>query len=300
MVKVLLYYKYAELKNPFELAKSQRELCERLKLKGRILLSTEGINGTVAGSIKNIEEYIRQMEKIRSLGKIEWKVSFAKKQIFPKLSIKVRDEIVTLGLKSKGKDVRLPRKAKYIEPEELLDLYEGGKDFVIVDARNGYEARVGKFKNAITAHIDKFSEFPKFAKSLEKFKDKEIVTYCTGGVRCEKASAYLKQNGFGKVRQLHGGIHEYAKKAAGKYFEGEMFVFDTRMLVSVNSVNPTVISKCKYCKKLISRYVDCSYPTCHSLFICCRECEQLYKSACSEGCAQKLGIQFTPGVSAQN
>lgn len=286
MIKVLLYYKYINLENPKEIENTQRVLCQRLDLKGRILLSSEGINGTIAGAGKNVNEYIKQTEKVKEFTNMEWKVSWAKEQIFPKLRIRVRDEIVTLGLKKQ--DVKLSNRAKYIEPEELLNLYEKKEDFVIIDARNNYEARVGKFKNAITPSAHNFKDFPEFAKRLSEFKDKEIVTYCTGGVRCEKASAYLRQNGFKKVRQLHGGIHEYAKKAAGKYFEGEMFVFDKRMLLPVNTANPTVISKCKYCQKLISRYVDCAYPTCHSLFICCEQCQQLYQSACSQECIQQL------------
>ncbi|HSX19313.1 MAG TPA: rhodanese-related sulfurtransferase [Candidatus Saccharimonadales bacterium] len=290
-IKVLLYYKYVKLKDPNEVEKSQRELCTRLNLGGRILLSTEGINGTVAGLVKDVDEYIKQTEKIEAFSNMEWKVSWSDEQIFPKLRIRVRDEIVTLGLRKGGDDVEISSKADYIEPEELFSLYENSQDFVIIDARNNYEARVGKFKGAITAPIDNFKDFPKFANGLEKFKDKEVVTYCTGGVRCEKASAYLRQKGFKKVRQLHGGIHEYAKRTSGKYFEGEMFVFDKRMLIPVNSVNPTVISECKYCQKPISRYVDCSYPTCHSLFVCCQECQQLYQSACSENCIKQLQIQ---------
>lgn len=204
----------------------------------------------------------------------------------------MRDEIVTLGVKKTGEDVSLTNRAHYIEPAELKKLYENNEDFVILDARNLYEAKVGKFKNAIIPPIDNFREFPDFVKKIEYYKDKDVVTYCTGGVRCEKASAFLREQGFKKVRQLHGGIHEYGEKAGGKYFEGEMFVFDNRLHVKVNSVNPSIISECLYCKTKITRYVDCALPSCDELFICCEVCEEKHQGVCSENCKQEISTQL--------
>jgi UPF0176 protein len=286
--KVLLYYKYVEIEDPEKIRIMQRALCEHFDLKGRILISQEGINGTVAGLTAAVDEYIRETEKLPEFKEMEWKVSWADEQVFPKLKVVVRDEIVTLGEKKQGKDVSLENKAHYIEPEELLELYEKNEDFVILDARNLYEAEIGKFKNALVPPIDNFREFPEFAKTLEKYKDKNVVTYCTGGIRCEKASAYLREKGFEKVRQLHGGIHEYGQKAGGKYFEGEMFVFDKRLHMPVNTTNPTIISECKYCQKKVARYIDCVIESCPELFICCEECQQQYHSTCSDECRQKL------------
>jgi UPF0176 protein len=223
-------------------------------LKGRILIAEEGINGTIAGLPENVDQYIADTTTNPLFSDMEWKVSWSDDEVFPKLKVVVRDEIVTLGVKKNGNDVSLDNKAQYIEPEELLHLYEKNEDFLILDARNEYEATVGKFKNALIPPIDNFREFPAFAKSLENYKDKEIVTYCTGGVRCEKASAYLREHGFEKVRQLHGGIHEYGEKTSGKHFEGCSFL--TIAYMSVNSVNPTIISECIYCKTKIARYVD--------------------------------------------
>lgn len=263
-------------------------MCESLDLKGRILVSEEGINGTIAGSTENIDNYIKETSAHSLFSDMEWKVSWSDDEVFPKLKVVVKDEIVTLGVKKTGSDVSLENKAHYIEPEELLDLYEKNEDFLILDARNEYEANVGKFKNALIPPIDNFREFPEFAKSLENYKDKEIVTYCTGGVRCEKASAYLREHGFEKVRQLHGGIHEYGEKTGGKHFEGELFVFDNRLHVSVNSVNPTIISQCMYCKTKISRYVDCAEASCDELFICCPSCEEKHQGACSTKCKKKM------------
>lgn len=278
--KILLYYKYVSIADPEKLKEEQRELCTRLDLKGRILISSEGLNGTVAGTPAEIDEYVTATSARPEFQDMEWKISWADEQVFPKLRIVVREEIVTLGFRKTGKDIPIEQKANYIEPEELRALYESDEDFVILDARNLYEAEVGKFKDAIIPPIDNFRDFPEFVKTIENYKDKNVVTYCTGGVRCEKASAYLREQGFKHVRQLHGGIHEYGEKAAGKYFEGEMFVFDKRLHVPVNTANPSVISKCVYCDTHVTRYVDCAEYSCGELFICCAECEDEYHSMC--------------------
>jgi UPF0176 protein len=287
-VKILLYYKYVPINNPHELRLAQRALCEQLGIFGRILLSSEGINGTVAGSAESIDEYMATVEKYPEFADIEWKISYAEEQVFPKLRIVVRDEIVTLGVAKSGADVSLENKADYIEPSELLEKYEKGEEFVIIDARNQYEASIGKFKDSIIPDITNFRDFPAFAKTLEEYKDKEVITYCTGGVRCEKASAYLRENGFNKVRQLHGGVHEYGVKAGGKYFEGEMFVFDKRLHVPVNSENPSVISKCQFCNTAVARYIDCAIISCNSLFICCESCQEARHGACGDECEEQV------------
>ncbi len=286
--KILLYYKYVPLANPEAIKNWQKELCQKLNLKGRLLISDEGINGTLAGLEAAVDQYMLETQKQPEFTDMEWKISWADEQVFPKLKVVVRDEIVTLGIKKTGTDVDIDNKAHYIEPAELKKLYESGEDFVIIDARNLYEAEIGKFKNAVIPPIDNFREFPEFVKTLENYKEKDVVTYCTGGVRCEKASAYLREQGFKNVRQLHGGIHEYGEQAGGKYFEGEMFVFDKRLHVPVNTENPTVISKCKYCAQPITRYVDCAVPSCPELFICCAACEQAHLGTCSEKCEKTL------------
>lgn len=282
-IKILLYYKYVPLENPEAVRDAQKKLCEELGLKGRILVAKEGINGTIAGDTEQVDEYVAAMKNIPEFADMEFKVSWADEQVFPKLKVKVRDEIVTLGVKKTGDDVSLENKAEYISPEELHALYESGNEFVIVDARNEYEAIVGKFKDAIVPSIENFRDFPKFVEEqLNQYKDAEVVTYCTGGVRCEKASAYLKERGFKKVRQLHGGIHEYGVQTGGKHYEGELFVFDKRLHVPVNTVDPSVISHCAHCGVKITRYIDCTFFGCDSLFICCQGCEEKFSGHCPE------------------
>lgn len=287
--KILLYYKYVPLADPVAIMQDQKVLCQRLGLKGRILISDEGINGTVAGDEASIDAYVEATQSVPEFADMEWKVSWADEQVFPKLRVVVRDEIVTLGVKKSGKDIQIANKADYIAPIELQQLYENNADFIILDARNLYEAEIGKFKNALIPPIDNFREFPEFVeKNLQQFKDKDVVTYCTGGVRCEKASAYLREKGFKKVRQLHGGIHEYGEQTDGKYFEGEMFVFDKRLHLPINKAEPSTISSCLYCGQKVTRFVDCQAHGCGTLFIACAECDSLHKSACSEACEQAI------------
>lgn len=287
MYKVLLYYKYVNLENPEKIRDDQYELCKNLGIKGRIIIASEGINGTVGGSDSAISEYMKQTQKIPEFSDIEWKISKSETDVFPRLRVVVRDEIVTLGLKKKGKDVSLSNKASYIEPEELKRLYENQEEFYILDGRNEYEARIGKFKGSIYFNVDVFKNIPREVKKIEHLKDKLVITYCTGGIRCEKFSAFLKESGFKNVKQLHGGIHKYSDETGGANFEGEMYVFDGRVTVPVNHVNPSVISECEHCGIKIARFINCANAECNKKLICCQECEKQFSGACSTDCIPK-------------
>jgi len=285
MIKIVLYYKYFDNKDPGKLKEDQLNSCKNLNLKGRILISKEGINGTLAGSESKIDEYIKLTEK--SIGIVEWKISFEETQVFQKLRIVVRDEIVTLGLKKDQEDVSLNNKAEYIEPNELASLFDKDEDFFILDARNEYETRIGKFKKTIDLKINNFRDFPEAVKKIKDFKDKKIITICTGGVRCEKASAYLKKEGFKNVKQLHGGIVTYGEVTGGKDFQGTCYVFDQRIHVPVNKINPEVISECEHCNKKVARFINCCNAKCNKQFICCEECDIKYEKGCSLKCQVK-------------
>jgi UPF0176 protein len=290
-MKSLLYYKYSNILDPVKFRNEQYNLCKKLGLKGRILIAEEGINGTVCGEDQTCDEYKHYVSSLNGFEDIEWKEDEVSEQIFPKLKVLVREEIVTLGLKNKSEDVKIENKADYIEPEELLQMYENSEDFVIVDARNAYEGRIGKFKNAIVPNIKAFKELPEYIKNDEKFqkiKHKQIITYCTGGIRCEKFSALLKKSGFTNVKQLHGGIHNYSKKVGGKYFDGQMYVFDSRVNVEVNKINPVDIAECKYCGTKVSRFVNCRNTQCNEQFICCVECDETYSSSCCKECEESI------------
>ena len=172
--------------------------------------------------------------------------------------------------------------ANYISPEKLEKWFDRGEDFIIIDARNDYESKVGKFKNALTLPIENFRDFPKAVEKFENLKDKKIVTYCTGGIRCEKASAYMKSKGFKNVLQLEGGIINYVDKFPGKHFEGACFVFDDRLTADTGSKEK--LGKCEICETPCSDYTDCYNLDCDKLFICCENCREKMNNTCSEEC----------------
>jgi UPF0176 protein len=157
-------------------------------------------------------------------------------------------------------------------------------DVIILDVRSNYEHKMGKFKNAVTLDIENFRDFPAMINKLAQYKNKKILTYCTGGIKCEKASALLLKEGFKDVYQLHGGIIKYGKEAQGKDFEGKCYVFDNRIAVDVNTVNPIVVSNCGNCGKTTTKMINCANPECNKHFTQCNECGVALDGSCSDAC----------------
>ncbi|MBW4062153.1 rhodanese-related sulfurtransferase [Candidatus Saccharibacteria bacterium] len=277
---VLLYYNYVTLPDPEAERVWQRQLCEQLDLKGRILLATEGINGTVAGSKSATDDYMAAMASHAQFATTEFKIDTYDKMPFPRLSIKVRPEIVTLGV-----NVDPAATAPKLTAEQFNELITD-PNMVLFDARNNYESAIGKFKGALTPDISLFKDFPEALDDYEDLKDKTIITYCTGGIRCEKASALMLQRGFSKVYQLDGGIIKYAQKYPEGAFEGNCFVFDERMSVAFSD-DPEVLSNCVFCEAPTSHYQNCANPRCHKLMLVCEDCTQTTKT-CSQICANIL------------
>ncbi|MBS3071918.1 rhodanese-related sulfurtransferase [Candidatus Pacearchaeota archaeon] len=284
-VKVLLFYKYVNIENPVEFKKKHLLECEDLGLLGRILIAKEGINGSVSGTRGQTENYKQILKKDKRFSDIEFKEDDAIMPPFKKIVIKVKSEIIKFQ-----QDVDLNSKGKHISSEEFLDLYNSGEDVVILDARNEYEWQVGKFKNAVTLPIENFTEFPKAVEKLEKLKDKKVVMYCTGGIRCEKASAYLIQEGFKDVSQLHGGILTFGKKYPDSVWEGTCFVFDKRLKSDIN-MKSGPITKCRHCKTKCDQYRNCRVPECNDLFVICPNCDIKFQGCCSKECWKKIIIQ---------
>lgn len=270
---IILFYKYVAIENPELLRISQRALAEKLNLKGRMIIAHEGINGTFEGTAKQVELYVEKLLKDPRFSDVHIKRSEGTGHAFPKLSIKVRPEIVATHL---GEDDVDPTKTtgKYIHAEELHAWIHSGKEFVIVDMRNDYEVQVGKFENSIFPDFNNFRDLKEKISVLDSLKDKTIVTVCTGGVRCEKASGFLVTHGFKDVYQLYGGIVTYMEKYPGEDFEGSLYVFDNRLVMSFNMDDPTrkIIGKCVVCHKPSEHYINCSFNFCHRHFIACEEC----------------------------
>ncbi len=285
---ILLFYKYANIENPEELRDKQKALCERLGLKGRIIVAKEGINATVEGTTEATDEYLKEYLSDPRFSDTHIKKSAGTGDSFPRLSVKVRPEIVSLHLENDINPNELT--GVHLKPEELKKWYESGKDFVVVDFRNDYEFKVGRFKNSIMPKLQNFRDIPKALGDLHDLKDKTVLTVCTGGVRCEKASGLLKREGFKDVYQLDGGMVTYMEKFPGQEFEGSLYVFDKRITMTFDSPeNHKVIGKCDKCETSSERYVNCKNPRCNKHFICCEACsEEDGKSFCSAECREKI------------
>jgi UPF0176 protein len=289
--QVLLYYKYVAIKNPEALVNTQRLLCQSLGLKGRILIGHEGINGTVEGTTEATEQYIKETSADERFADIHWKRSESTGSAFPKLRVRFRDEIVSGHL---GPHDVNPTKVtgKHLPPEELQKWFEEGKEFYVVDMRNDYEHLVGHFKDSILPPLGNFRDLPVVLPLISHLKDKTIVTVCTGGVRCEKASGFLVENGFTDVYQLEGGMVAYLEKYPNRNFHGKLYVFDNRIIMGFGddkSPDYVPVGRCKNCGKISERYVNCANLNCHLHFICCEECgaEQAF---CSKECATQALI----------
>lgn len=248
---------------------SHRALCKSLNLKGRIIIAKEGINGTVEGLTNDTEEYIKKFTADPRFADIVFKKSAGIGDAFPKMSIKVRDEIVTSHLGEKDVDPNVVT-GKRLDPSELDQWYEDKKDFVVVDMRNDYEFNVGHFENSIMPGMQVFSDLKEIIPKIEEFRDKKIITVCTGGVRCEKASGYLVQEGFKDVYQLDGGMATYLDRHPGKHFKGKLYVFDKRIVMQTD--NQGTIGKCIRCESLSDDFINCANLKCNDHVICCMNC----------------------------
>ena len=272
---ILLYYKYVPIIDPEMLRKEQYDFCSAHVLKGRIIVSSEGINGTIEGSEESCNAYREYMTSDARFADIHWKVSVgtADKTAFPRLSVKVRKEIVSLHLKEDQDIDPNITTGVHLKPEELRQWYEQGKEFHIVDMRNDYELEVGKFKDTVFPGISNFRDLRKDVQKIQHLKDVPVLTVCTGGVRCEKASGLLVQEGFKDVYQLDGGIVSYMEKYPEKDFEGSLYVFDTRKTVHFGDESShKIIGRCKKCHTATEDYANCANFFCNEHFVCCEKC----------------------------
>jgi len=279
--QVLLYYCYTPLDNPDQFRDEHHRLCLELDLRGRIIVAAEGLNGTVSGTAENCARYMAAVKADPRFEALEFKVDEVPGHTFQKLHVRVKPEIVHSSLHH----VRPHEKTgQHLSPQEFKALKDRD-DVVVVDVRSDYEYNLGRFKNAVTLDIENFRDFPDRVERLKEFKDKKILTYCTGGVKCEKASAYLLEQGFENVYQLHGGIIKYGIETGGEDFDGQCYVFDNRVAVDVNRVNPTVISRCHHCQQPSNRLVNCANPHCNAHLPLCEACGAELQGACSPACA---------------
>jgi len=281
MEKIILFYKFVPIIDPETVMFWQRALCDKYGLKGRVLISRHGINATLGGDLRNLKYYTREMKAHSLFGGITWKWSDGGEEHFPKLRVKVKDEIVAFGA---ADEIVVTEKGiinggKHLKPDAVHQLVkEKGDDVIFYDARNMYEAQIGRFKNTIIPNTRTSRDFKEDLENgeISKHKDRPIVTYCTGGIRCEILSAMMLNRGFKEVYQMDGGIVKYAEKFADDgLWEGKLFVFDDRMQIGFSD-NTKDIADCETCGAKTSRQIN-STNIRRKLIVECEACAQYGK-----------------------
>jgi len=293
MQKILLYYKFTPVSDPDLMKLWQKALCESLHLRGRILISRQGINGTVGGDIDELKAYVKATKQFAGFRDIVWKWSDGSREDFPRLSVRSRRELV--GFKNSDDEFEVDENGvigggTHLKPAEVNEMVEKyGEDVVFFDGRNAHEAQIGKFKDAIVPNTRTSRDFIAELESdkYDDIKDKKIITYCTGGVRCEVISSMMKKRGFTDVYQIDGGIVKYGEEFGDDgLWEGSLRVFDKRMTMEFSDHAKT-IGECVHCCAKTSNFENCAEPSCNDLVLICESCKQdpnkLYHSdACRE------------------
>lgn len=277
--RVLLYYGYTPISNPDHYRDEHHRLCLRLNLLGRVIVAPEGINGTVSGLTADCDAYMAALHADPRFAGIEFKIDEVSDHTFQKLHVRVKPEIVHSDLPVDP----LKQTGIHLEPDEFRQL-KNDPDVVLVDMRSNYEHAVGKFSGAVTFDMENLRDLPDHIHEIEHLKKKKIITYCTGGIKCEKASAYLLSRGFENVYQLHGGIIKYGMETGGEDFDGACYVFDNRVTVPVNVVNPTVVSVCFRCGTPTTRLINCASPVCNNHVALCETCGHDHAGTCTDAC----------------
>ena len=284
MGKILLFYKYVDIEQPEIVQTWMRNLCSDLGLTGRIILAEEGINGTVGGSDEAAQQFIIAMSNNPLFTNIDFKDAPGDEHYFPRMKIVIKKEIVHLGIDPKT--LRAEQGGKHLTPAETHALLNSKpENLVIIDTRNDYEARVGTIPGSMVPDKKYFREFPEYIdEHLDELKDKQVLMFCSGGIRCERASAYIKEKGVSQeVYQIEGGIHRYIEQFPNGHFRGTYYVFDGRVGVKVND---DIISNCDLCSVPCDFYVNCMNGGCNKQFLGCPTCIQQYAECCSTTCQE--------------
>ncbi len=269
---VILFYKFIDIADPKAFVDVHKEKASELGLKGRMLVAEEGINGTFEGTRKTIDAYVAFMRSDERFADMPIKESAGTGKAFSKLMIKVRPEVVTLGA---GRFDVKNETAPEVSVTELQRMYEDKEDFVVLDLRNDFEIESGKFENTIDPKLAHFRDLPKKLPEMENLKNKKVVTVCTGGIRCEKATCLLKREGFTDVYQLKDGIHTYMQEYPGSHFKGTLFVFDDRMTTDVVPIEEKeMIGSCIFCGNKTEQYCSDDSVRPSKKVLCCEACWQ--------------------------
>lgn len=276
---MILYYGFTPLEDPEAVMLWQRTLCESLNLKGRIIISAQGINGTLGGDMSALKKYVRQTKNYHGFRHIDFKWSDGTGSDFPRLRVRVRDEVVSFGAPGElvvdkhgvvGGGVRL-------KPDEVNRMVEErGDEVVFFDGRNAFEAKIGRFKNAVVPDVATTKDFVSELESgkYDHLKNRPVVTYCTGGIRCEVLTSVMRKRGFREVYQLEGGIVRYGEAYGDRgLWEGSLYLFDSRMNHEFSDATK-VIGVCERCAEPTSKFSNCTNLACRKLILLCEACTE--------------------------
>jgi len=282
--KILLYYAFTPLADPEAIRLWQRDLCESLKLRGRILISRHGINGTVGGDLPNMKRYLRKTREFAGFKEMDAKWSEGTaidtagfSTDFPRLSVKVRDEIVSFGVPDEiaVDDTGVIGGGTMLNADSLDALVaKRGEDVVFFDGRNAFEAEIGRFRGAVIPDVRTTHDFITELESgkYDHLKDKPVVTYCTGGIRCEVLTPLMKARGFSEVYQLDGGIVRYGEARGNDgLWDGSLYVFDQRMSIDF-APGAAVLGTCVSCGASTKHMMNCVEPSCREQLVVCESC----------------------------
>jgi len=284
--RVLLYYNFVPIDDPVTFSEEHLAFCQDLGLKGRILVAEEGLNGTVSGTVEQTEKYMETMNQDPRFADMTFKIDEHDGHAFKKMHVRHRPEIVSLKLNEDEDVSPMEKTAKFLSPKEFYEAMQDEKT-IILDARNDYEYDLGHFRGAIRPEIEAFRELPDWIReNKDQLKDKKVLTYCTGGIRCEKFSGWLMDEGIEDVNQLDGGIVTYGKdpKVQGELWDGRCYVFDQRISVPINQNEHVVVGKDYFDREPCERYINCANPSCNKQIICSEENEHKYMRGCTHEC----------------
>jgi len=285
MYFVLAYYHIGSIEDPEAEMRRHKEFLNALDFRGRIYISAQGINGQASLVAEDAEKYIAWMRADSRFEKVVFKIHNSDKHVFPKMTIKVRKQLVAMDC-----DVDFSQVGEHISPQEWKKkMQERTPDTLMLDVRNDYEWEVGHFEGAELPKLETFREFPKYARELKEQCDPQktsVMMYCTGGIRCEFFSAVLKKEGFEKVYQLDGGVVGYGLQEGSDGWQGKLFVFDDRLVVPLDDKSSS-IAKCTLCASTCDVYYNCANMDCNELFVCCVSCLHKNQGCCCTECLEK-------------
>lgn len=282
---VLAYYHFAPLNDPHGEVARHKEFFAGKDVTCRIYLSEQGINGQMSAARDAAIAYIEWMHGRDEFKDVTFKIHASNENVFPRITVKYRKKLVAIDA-----EVDLTQRGEHVTPERWKEMLENEKNKILIDVRNDYEWKIGRFTGAELPPCETFREFTDYADKLKENNDPQstpVMMYCTGGIRCELYSAILKEKGFDKIYQLNGGVIGYGLEQGSKHWEGKLFVFDDRLAVPISEKEDSgVISSCSHCGTPNDTYYNCANMDCNELFLCCPDCAKQFKGCCCAECMQ--------------